>query len=226
MSWPKAEREVSGTVEREVSGTVEREVSGTVEREVSGTTSKDALRRLVPGRTLLLVVDVQERLASAMPAEEFASVVRNIGMLLGAAAILGVPVAATEQYPKGLGRTVAPIADQLVACGATIDEKLTFSAAHAPGVLSRLAAGADTVLVAGMESHVCVFQTVRDLLYRDMPVQLVTDAVISRQPQNRAVGVGLCERAGAVLTSTEAVIFDWLERAGSDAFRAVSKLVR
>jgi len=190
------------------------------------TTPATGLERLLPSRTLLLVVDVQERLAPAMPADELTRVVHNIELLLRAAAILGVSVAVTEQYPKGLGPTVAALADLLPACAATVDEKVTFSAANVPGVSSRLAGGDVTVVVAGMESHVCVYQTVRDLRSRDVPVHLVTDAVISRHPHNRATGIALCERAGAVATSTETIVFDWLERAGSDAFRAVSKLVR
>jgi nicotinamidase-related amidase len=77
-----------------------------------------------------------------------------------------------------------------------------------------------------METHICVFQTARELARRGIAVHVVADAVVSRREENRALGLGLCERAGALVTPTETVVFDWLGRAGSDAFKAISKLVR
>jgi len=82
------------------------------------------------------------------------------------------------------------------------------------------------VIVVGMETHVCVYQTVRDLIGRGFEVHVPIDAVVSRHDDDRTVGIALCERAGAIPTTTETIVFDWLGRAGTDAFRTISKLVR
>jgi len=185
------------------------------------------MQRLVPPKSLVMVVDVQERLATAMPQERLQHAIRKILILLGAAEVLKVPVVGTEQYPRGLGKTVPEIDQKLVEVGARRMEKLTFSAASVPevsGVLTETRPAA--VIVTGMEAHVCVYQTVRDLVGEGIEVYLPVDAVVSRKEEDRAAGIALCERAGAIPTTVEAVVFDWLERAGTDAFRAVSKLVR
>jgi nicotinamidase-related amidase len=181
--------------------------------------------RIDPARAVLLVVDVQERLWAAMPEDGRAEVQRNVLILVELARRLGVPVVASEQYPKGLGRTVAAL-DAALA-GAERFEKLEFSCAAAPAfgpIRDRL--GRDQWIVVGMESHVCVYQTARDLAARGATVHVPADAVISRSADNRAVGLELCARAGAVVTSTEVVVFDALHAAGSDDFRAMSKLVK
>jgi nicotinamidase-related amidase len=185
------------------------------------------MRRLSPEDTLLVVVDIQERLASAMPAEPFARLVSNTGILLETARILGVPIMASEQYSKGLGPTVAPLASKLAELGVTPVEKLHFDACgEAKFALALSALAPRSVVVVGMEAHVCVFQTARELVQRGYATYVVADAVTSRREENRRIGLSLCERAGAVVTATETVAFDLLERAGSDAFKAVSKLVR
>jgi nicotinamidase-related amidase len=185
------------------------------------------MNRLVPATTALLVVDVQDRLATAMPAARLEALVRNAGILLDAASHLGVRVFATEQYPKGLGHTVAPLAEKLRALGVTPVAKMTFDACGDVGIARPLAALAPrAVVVVGMETHVCVFQTVRELARRGYDVHVAVDAVASRTEENRVAGVALCERGGALATTTETVVFDWLERAGTEAFKAVSKLVK
>jgi nicotinamidase-related amidase len=88
------------------------------------------------------------------------------------------------------------------------------------------AARPKAVIVVGMEAHVCVYQTVRDLANRGFEVHVPIDAVISRREEDRATGIALCERSGAVPTTTETVVFDWLQRAGTETFRAISRLVR
>jgi nicotinamidase-related amidase len=183
--------------------------------------------RLLPTSSLLLVVDVQERLAAAMPADALERLVKNTRLLLEVAAIVGVPVIASEQYPKGLGPTLPAVAELLDLRGTPRFEKVDFDAASAPRIsteIGRLAPRA--VVVVGMEAHVCVFQTARELLRRGHVVYVVADAVASRTEDNRRAGIALAERAGAVPTVAEAVVFDWVERAGTDAFRVVSKLVR
>src|SRR5688572_25615361 len=182
------------------------------------------MQRLDPASTVLLVVDVQEKLASAMPEETLAALVKNTGILLDAAKILGVKVLASEQYPKGLGPTLPAIAGKLDAKPMA---KMTFDACSDLAIaraLSDLAPHA--VVVVGMESHVCVFQTARELVKRGFTTHVVTDAVASRREENRRLGLALCERAGAILTPTETVVFDLLGQAGTEAFKQISKLVR
>jgi len=185
------------------------------------------MNRLDPASSLLLVVDVQERLAAAMPQAAMDRLVASALVLLEAARLLGVPVVASEQYPKGLGPTVAPIAEKLRAMGVEPVDKLTFDACGEPRLARALSdRAARAVVLAGMETHICVFQTARELARRGLQVHVVADAVASRREENRALGLALCERAGAVATPTETVVFDWLGRAGTDAFKALSKMVR
>ena len=185
------------------------------------------MERLDPNSTVILVVDVQEKLAAAMPEETFGTMLKNTGILLDTAKALGVPVLASEQYPKGLGPTVPAISEKLAALGVAPLAKTTFDACSDLSIaraLSDLAPRA--VVVVGMESHVCVFQTARELVKRGYATHVVADAVSSRREENRQVGLSLCERAGAIITVTETVAFDLLGEAGTDAFRTVSKLVR
>jgi nicotinamidase-related amidase len=185
------------------------------------------MHRLEPASSVLLIVDVQERLSAAMPAETMDLAVANMRILLEAARILAVPVIATEQYSKGLGPTVAPLAEPIRERGVQAIEKLTFSACDEPRVDQALSAlSPRSAVVAGVETHVCVFQTARDLVARGLEVYVVVDAVASRREENRLAGLSLAERAGALLAPTETVVFDWLRRAGTDEFKAVSKLVR
>jgi nicotinamidase-related amidase len=183
--------------------------------------------RLDPATSLLLVVDMQERLAGAMPPSTLESVVSNAVILLEAARVLGVHVVASEQYPKGLGATVARVGDELRAMGVAPLDKLTFDASAEPRIARAIADRAPhAVVLVGMEAHVCVFQTARELVRRSLDVRVVADAVASRREENRLLGLTLCERAGAIVMPTEAVVFDWLGKAGTEEFRAVSKLVR
>jgi nicotinamidase-related amidase len=185
------------------------------------------MNRLDPQSSLVLVVDVQEKLAAAMPQASMDRLVASVLVLLESARLLGVPVLASEQYPKGLGPTVAPIADKLRALGVEPAEKTAFDACGEPKIARELATRSPrSVVVAGMETHICVYQTARELVRRGSEVHVVADAVASRREENRALGLGLCERAGALVTPAETVVFDWLGRAGTDAFKAISKLVR
>jgi nicotinamidase-related amidase len=185
------------------------------------------MQRLVPSKCLIAVIDVQDRLSAAMPKERMREVTHKINVLLESAELLGAPVVATEQYPKGLGPTIEPLGRRLHEMGVPRIEKTTFSALEVPAFTKRLEEVAPAVvIVVGMEAHVCVYQTVRDLLSRGVEVHVPVDAVVSRHEEDRAAGVVLCERAGAVPTTTETIIFDWLARAGTDAFRTISQLVR
>ena len=175
------------------------------------------------GRTCLLVVDVQERLLPVIHENE--TVVRNIERLIRGAEILGVPVIVSEQYPKGLGPTVEPLL-KLVK-GASAAEKITFSCLRDPGLAERIRrTGRDTLLVCGIESHVCVLQTALDALKEGYKVQVAADAVSSRSPVNKQIALERLAGAGAVITCTESALFELLEKAGSEEFRQISRLVK
>jgi len=173
---------------------------------------------------LLLIVDVQEKLAAAMNAAGLAALEKNAAILVRAARRLGVPVVATEQYPKGLGHTVPALRELL---GDAPMEKLEFSCGASKEIARHIVtSGRRQVIVAGMESHVCVFQTVRDLVRGEFAVFVAQDAVLSRTEANRAVGLKLCEKAGATVTSTEAVVFDLLGAAGTPEFKELAPLLK
>lgn len=185
------------------------------------------MKRLDPKNSVVLVVDVQERLAAAMPPDAIAAVTRAANVLLEASAALGVRVIATEQYPQGLGPTIAPLRERLVAMGAPILEKTEFSAVEAGGFPGAWeSAKGRTAIVLGMETHVCVFQTVRELAQRGIEVHVPIDGVASRRDDHRQVGLDLCRAAGATITTAETIAFDWLGKAGGDAFKRVSKAVK
>jgi nicotinamidase-related amidase len=165
----------------------------------------------------LAVIDIQERLASAMPARE--AVARATGILLEAAQRLGVPVLVSEQYPKGLGVTVAEVAAKLPE-GAARFEKTRFSAFGA------LPSERRQVVIAGMEAHVCVLQTALELAAAGHEVFVVEDAVCSRSEANRANALSRMRAEGIVVTNVESVVFEWLRDARNEHFRDLSKLIR
>jgi nicotinamidase-related amidase len=174
---------------------------------------------------VLVVVDVQERLFNAMDAERRDDMVANVKILVTAAHRLGVPVLVTEQYPKGLGRTLPELRGLLG--DAAPYEKTAFSCAGAEGFVDRLRTlGADEVILTGIEAHVCVLITALDLLRQGWRVSVVADAVCSRRAANLEIGLGQARQAGAVVTATETVVFQLLGSADSEAFRELSKLLR
>lgn len=179
-------------------------------------------QRLFADSSALIVIDVQERLCAAMDPNALERMVRRACAAITGAKALGIPVLVTEQYPKGLGPTVPRIREAVGDFKAI--EKLRFSAAI-PEVLEKLGDGS-SVLVAGMETHVCVFQTVRDLKDAGRQPFLLADAVLSRTEVDREVGLELCRGAGARLTTVEAALFDMLQRAGTPEFKAVSAAVK
>jgi isochorismate hydrolase len=194
--------------------------------------------RLSRARVALLVVDIQDRLVQAMPPEIAAQVIKHTEILIGAAARLGLPIVVSQQYPKGLGPTVAPVEQALAAAidaGADVFrlDKLTFSAAATPefealpparklgAVMAR-----EQWVVCGMETHICIYQTARDLVGPANAVHVVADAVCSRTKANWKIGLELVRGAGAQVTSTEAVVFDLLAEAGTDEFKALARTIK
>lgn len=182
--------------------------------------------KLDRSRTALLVVDLQEKLAAAMDPAAMERVQRNVVALVEGAKALGVPLVVTEQYPQGIGPTLPAIRAALPE-GTQAIEKVDFSCAAVPAVQAELERlGRDQLIVAGMEAHICVFQTVRDLAAAGRQVFVPHDAVLSRVDENRRVGLDLAQRAGAVVTSTETVLFDLLGKAGTPEFKLVSRLIK
>jgi nicotinamidase-related amidase len=170
-------------------------------------------------RAALVVVDVQEAFRPAVL--DFDSVAAGVAALVRGARILGLPVVASEQYPKGLGATVPEVAEHLD--GIEPIAKVSFSAAAADGFDL---GGRDQALVCGIESHVCVSQTAHDLLDRGLEVHVARDAVTSRTEDNRALGIELIERAGGAPTSVETALFELLGAAGTDEFKTVQKIIK
>ncbi|MEO8703548.1 MAG: isochorismatase family protein [Kofleriaceae bacterium] len=182
---------------------------------------------LARDRAALVVVDIQDRLVGGMPAEVVAQVVKNTAILIEAAVRFGLPIIVSQQYPKGLGTTVAALETALALAKPHRFDKVVFSTAAAPefaALAPKL--GRDQWIVTGMEAHVCVYQTVRDLVARGYQAHVPLDAVCSRTKANWRIGTSLCERAGGIPTSTEVCVFDLLERAGSEDFKALSKAIR
>ncbi len=183
--------------------------------------------RLEPSSTLLLVIDLQERLVPAIEPQASERALKATDLLLTAAELLGVRVVATEQYPKGLGPTVPALLGPLEKARAERVEKTAFSALDAPRVAAVLGEVAPrAVVVVGFEAHVCVYQTVRDLRARGLQVHVPHDGVGSRREADRAAALGLYERLGAFVTTSESVVFDWLRKAEGEAFKALSKKMR
>ena len=171
----------------------------------------------------LVVVDVQERLLPAI--FEHQRVVQNTVRLIQGAAILRVPIFATEQYRKGLGPTVSEVAAAIP--GFAPIEKLAFSACGAAGFIPALRKKrVSEPILCGIEAHVCVSQTCLDLLDKGLRVFVAADAVSSRTQENYRFGLDRMRAAGAVSVSTEMVLFELLERAGTDEFKQILALVK
>lgn len=172
---------------------------------------------------VLLIVDIQERLAAVMAEKD--RVVKNCLHLIAAAKMLNVPIVVTEQYPKGLGRTVPEL---LAALPGNIPvEKVAFNCCGEPAFLTELdALGNRTVIMTGMETHICVLQTTVGLLQRGRTVHVAADAVCSRTGENRATGLAFMRDAGAVVTCTETALFQLLKVAGTEEFKQISQRIK
>jgi len=177
-------------------------------------------------RAVLAVIDVQERLLGAIPEDRRATLVRNVLIAIDAAQILNIPIIVSEQYPKGLGPTIPEIRQRL-GDGFSPVEKLVFSCGRSTEFRAALdATNRREVIVCGVESHVCVFQTALDLMNDGYRVHVPADGIASRRVLDWERAVALMEDAGAIVGTIEMFLFQLLERAGTDEFKAVSKLVR
>jgi nicotinamidase-related amidase len=179
------------------------------------------------GRSVLLVIDVQERLARAMPAEDLNPAVQSILLLARAAALLQIPVMRTEQYPKGLGPTLDSVARHLPDAASAAMEKTGFSCCAAAGLPDRLQAlQRRQIILAGMETHVCVLQTALDLKQRGYEVFVAEDACCARSRGRSRNGLARLRQSDILITHSESVLFEWLRDAAHPQFRAVSTLLK
>lgn len=171
----------------------------------------------------LVIVDVQERLMPAVV--EPGRVLRNIDVLLKASGELKVPVLVSEQYPKGLGPTVAAVRNALPPD--SVVEKITFSSAGSPAFMDRLVGlGRKQIVLLGAETHVCVLQTALAVAAADFDVFLVADACSSRTKENIELAIARMRANGIEIVSTEMVVFEWMERAGTPSFKIISQLIK
>jgi len=180
-------------------------------------------RLLDRARSALLVIDLQESYRGKLHGEE--RLVAASQRMLQAAALLGVPVVVTEQYPKGLGATREEIAAHVPAAARRF-EKTSFSALGAPGLREHLAElGRDQVVVVGIETHVCVSQTVHELLASGRAVHVVRDAIGARFALDDETGFAKLVGSGAVPSTSECALFEWLRDARAPEFKAIHRLV-
>lgn len=175
-------------------------------------------------QAVMVVVDVQEKLVPAMNERVCGRVVQHINMLLEGFSAMDLPVIATEQYPRGLGHTI----EELAVSGDTQRvEKVAFSCYGESNFVEALEkTGRKQVVLVGMEAHVCVYQTMIDLLDRGYQVHLVRDAICSRFKSDYHTAITTAPEMGAVLTTTEMALFQLLKVAGTDEFKVVSGLAR
>jgi nicotinamidase-related amidase len=180
--------------------------------------------KLEAEKAVLVVIDVQARLVPSMPQDVYLRLRDTISMLVNGVGLLGVPVVTTEQYPQGIGHTVPELAD---ACKEALIEKVSFGCCGEPVFLAALKKlGRSQVIITGMEAHVCVYQTVLGLLEEGYNVHLVRDAICSRNKIDYLTAVAGADKAGAVVTSAETVLFQMMQKSTHEQFRAVSKLVK
>jgi nicotinamidase-related amidase len=180
----------------------------------------DLLRKKNTG---LIVVDVQKNLVPVMGQKE--RVIDNIIKLLELAKLFSLPIITTEQYPKWLGTTLPEIIENMPAYDPIT--KLHFDCCEVDTFNESLdAKGVKNMIVTGVETHICIFQTCVSLLEKGYHIQVPQDAVTSRTEENWRVGLGLIQAAGATITSTEAIIYQVLQKAGTKEFKQMLKFVK
>jgi nicotinamidase-related amidase len=185
-----------------------------------------ALTRLQRAEALLVIIDVQEKLMPVIHGGE--AIVRNLDRLVRGFQTLDIPIVVTEQYVKGLGHTVPELCTVLKeTVGYSPIEKLTFSAYGCGEFqMAMRLARRKQILVAGVETHVCVYQTVKDLLDADYQVTILADAIASRAPENRDIALRRMVADGAKLSSTEMALFELVGKSGTDEFRSIVRRVK
>ena len=172
----------------------------------------------------LVVIDIQERLCGAMEPNAMQAVIKNCGILLQAAKTLEIPALYTEQYPQGLGATVATLTRWLSPDNRV--EKTSFSCCEESEFCALMDDTRPQIVLTGIETHICILQTALQLQEMHHRVYVVEDAVISRNPAHKANALDRLRQAGVIVTNTESVVFEWLKVAEGDNFKSISKLIR
>ena len=174
----------------------------------------------------LLVIDIQERLASAMPADVLENVIKNNNILSRAANELDIPVIHSEQYPKGLGNTVTAIAEVLPETSDTVT-KTSFACSDSEGFNELVAKQKrQQIIITGIESHICVLQSAMQLQRQGYIVHVVEDAICSRKKSNHKNAVARLQQNNVIINNVESVLFEWLRDATHPKFKMLSKLIK
>jgi nicotinamidase-related amidase len=173
--------------------------------------------------SLVLVIDIQQAMLKII--DDWEKVAWKVSQITRAADIFNIPILVTEQYPKGLGPTIPQVLEAIRS--PRVFHKEHFSACQEDGFVESIRSfGRSRIIVVGMETHVCVLQTALDLIQTGFEVQVVLDAVSSRSALNRDIGIELLRQAGAVITSTEIVLFGWIHRSNTEEFRLVHPILK
>ena len=179
--------------------------------------------RILKDRSCLLVIDFQERIFPLIHENE--KLLKNVPILIAGLKALKLPIFVTEQYTKGLGVTVQPIAEALGAIPRI--EKSTFSCCDESRFNLELAtSGKENVIITGIESHVCVLQTVIDLIRQGYQAVVVEDCISSRNLNDKLIAIERMKSEGAIITTYESILFELLRSSGGETFKAISKLVK
>ena len=179
--------------------------------------------RILRENTLALIIDVQDRLFPHIYENE--TLEKNLIVLISGLKVLELPTLYTEQYPKGLGHTISSINELLI--GRIPIEKTAFSCCDEPVLLKSIVdSGKENIIVAGIESHVCVLQTVIDLLQRGLRPVVIEDCVSSRKPNDKKIALKRMWREGAIVSTTESILFELTRISGTEQFKSISKLVK
>lgn len=178
---------------------------------------------LNPENSLLLMIDVQEKLVNALDKN---IIVKRVANLVKSAALLDIPVVVTEQYPKGLGATVAEVSSEFPE-NTPVFEKVSFNALETEGVLDKIKSyGKKQIVICGIETHICVHQTAAALLREGFEVYVVKDACASRNKYEFKQGIELMAQNGVKVTCVEIVLFEWLKTAKNPHFKAIQALIK
>ena len=174
----------------------------------------------------LLIIDIQERLASAMPADVLSNVIKNNTILLHAAGKLDIPVIHSEQYPEGLGNTLAEITEYSPDSRSSIT-KTNFACSNTDGFNELVAKqNRQQIIITGIESHICVLQSAIHLQRQGYTVYVVEDAVCSRKKLNHKNAIERLRQSGVIISNVESVLFEWLNDATHPKFKTLSKLIK
>ncbi len=179
--------------------------------------------RILKDKAVAVVIDFQERIFPAIHDHEKLS--QNVPLLIEGLKVLGIPVIVTEQYVKGLGPTISEISEKITEIERI--EKASFSCCDEPRFMMDLASsGRDYVIIAGIESHVCVLQTAIDLQENGYHPVVVEDCISSRNPNDKLMAIERMRKEGVTITTYEAILFELLRHSGGEIFKAISRLVK